>query len=136
MAPDEIAAWQHLLTGVDYTVGVTGTWDRLTEAATAEWQRAARLDPTGALNAETWEAATVALDFMAAIAPAAREPIEPGDRGPLVRLAQRRLSAKGYRVQIDGVFTVAMRRVVESFRQAKDLPVGSAVDADVWAALG
>lgn len=133
----EVALWQSLLAaGFDVTVQVTGEWDDRTLTATAEWQRAAQVRESGALNDATWTAAGEAIAFVATKVATNRPDLTPGDRGDHVRYAQRRLVARGYPTPIDGVYGPRMGRAVGQFRQAQGLPSELGVDEVTWQALG
>ncbi|GHO60415.1 peptidoglycan-binding protein [Ktedonobacter robiniae] len=85
-----------------------------------------------ALPDEVWQVLT---DPTTPNQPANRPIIRRGDTGEAVRLVQSLLQAKGYDLEIDGIFGPATEAAVKAFQKAANLSVDGIVGPHTWSAL-
>ncbi len=67
--------------------------------------------------------------------PANRPVLRRGDTGEAVKLAQSLLQAKGYGLEVDGIFGPATEAAVKAFQAAVNLSVDGIVGPHTWGAL-
>lgn len=83
--------------------------------------------------AGTWECS--AEELARALAEPNQPTIRRGDKGPAVKLAQMRLVAHGYKLDIDGVFGPKTHELAMAFQAAHGLTADGVVGPKTWAAL-
>lgn len=130
-----VKEWQELIAGVDATVPRSGEYDEATEAATAQFQRALDVEPTGEVNRATRAAMRDLLDWLGALGEQ-RQELKLGDRGDDVRQAQRLLNRKGMVVEVTGRFGPRMDRTVRRFQRRHGLRADGVIDPATWHELG
>ncbi|GAA3473877.1 C40 family peptidase [Nonomuraea roseola] len=60
--------------------------------------------------------------------------LKPGSVGSAVRVLQKRLRDRGWRIEVDGIYGDDTERVVEMFQREKGLDRDGVVDRDTWRA--
>ena len=109
---------QHLLRNKGESLTADGIFGPNTLAAVQHFQSANGLDPSGVVDAATWNALAVALD--------------KGSTGEAVKALQLQLNRYGYGLAEDGDFGSATGAAVTEFKADHDLGDGTAVDATFW----
>lgn len=148
----DVRELQRLLRQVGTKVQATGRFDATTKQAVARFQRAARLEPSGAVGTKTVAALRRSADREGAQIPAGgfdarlgsgrnkrlgdRIPIRRGMQGQDIRVLQDFLHRAGVRsASVDGEFGARTSRAVRDFERLSNLPVNGFVDANDIAAL-
>ena len=114
----QVQTVQYLLRQRGETISADGVFGPLTTAAVTRFQTANGLNGDGDVGALTWAKLVVALD--------------QGASGEAVRALQLQLNRNGAGLNIDGQFGASTATAVNTFKTAKGIGSGAAVDVTVW----
>lgn len=126
---------------VQRAVGTTadGIFGPKTEAAVKAFQKRNGLVVDGIVGPKTWAAIRRPKPAPKPKAkptiPAFPGTVKRGSRGSAVRAVQSRLKARGWRIDVDGIFGPQTDKVVRAFQKEKRLVVDGVVGPKTWAAL-
>jgi peptidoglycan hydrolase-like protein with peptidoglycan-binding domain len=133
---DAVRQWQSILAGAGKLAQgeITGVFDTRTEAATKEFQRQLGVAADGIVGPDTRAATARLFAWLSAqnghrpVEPDYPGPVELGDEGWAVKVWQRQLVRRGYRLAVDGKFGPATLRAVTHWQRAHHPPLE--VDGD------
>jgi len=117
----DVTSVQHLLNARGAALTADGLFGALTEAAVRDFQAAAGVPVTGAVDPQTWPALVIT--------------VRRGDTGAAVRAAQVQLDKWGYELAIDGAFGPATEAAVRDAQLTNALAVDGVVGPNTWRAL-
>ncbi|MDQ0994778.1 peptidoglycan-binding protein [Streptomyces sp. V3I7] len=118
---ETVAAIQLLLTAHGYRTDADGAFGPATTATVTSYQRDRSLTDDDIVGPDTWHALIIN--------------IRAGDRAPAVLAAQRLLNARGYRLDVDGVFGHKTTQAVRTFQADRHLITDGVVGPETWSAL-
>jgi peptidoglycan hydrolase-like protein with peptidoglycan-binding domain len=119
-----------------------GAFGGQTQDAVQQFQKFRKITADGVVAAGTWAELNKNPAPELAKAPADTPPtsvLKPGDHGPNVVIAQRKLSGSGIRgargIAVDGVFGSQTEIAVRNYQKAVGLPIDGIVGPATWAQL-
>jgi peptidoglycan hydrolase-like protein with peptidoglycan-binding domain len=119
-----------------------GAFGGQTQDAVQRFQKFRKITADGVVGASTWAELNKNPAPELAKAPADKPPasvLRPGDHGPDVVTAQRKLSGSGIRgargIAVDGTFGAQTETAVRNYQKAVGLPIDGIVGAATWAQL-
>jgi hypothetical protein len=118
---EDVRTVQYLLNEQGATVGVDGTFGRLTTEAVRAFQAGHDLSEDGIVGNLTWTKLATQIAF--------------GSTGHAVRAAQRQINRRCGRIAVDGVFLGKTDAAVRSFQGTVGLGVDGIVEQQTWNAL-
>lgn len=137
-----VADWQRILAGAGHIAAgdVDGVFGPQTKAATIAMQTRLGVTADGIVGPDTRRATARLLAWLAAQRPVPAVPPFPdtvrrGSTGAAVSAVQARLRARGWSVDVDGVFGPRTEATVRAFQDDKHLTVDGIVGPQTWAAL-
>lgn len=121
----------------DYDASITGSFGPRTTESVKRFQQDQRLEPTGVVGKDTWEALFRLTNNML---PASKIQTKPtlrlGSSGPYVIELQRILTdLLYYKGPINGIFDSSVQTAVKSFQSINHLTADGIVGRDTWSAL-
>lgn len=118
---ERVRTVQYLLRQAGYSVSADGVFGSGTESAVRSFQQARGLAVDGVVGTATWERLAIT--------------VRNGSTGDAVRGCQSQLRARGYAVNVDGVFGAGTESAVRSFQQSRGLGADGIVGLDTWSRL-
>jgi peptidoglycan hydrolase-like protein with peptidoglycan-binding domain len=123
---EQVRQWQSILAGAGLLGQgeIDGRFGPRTEAATKAFQAQLGVEPDGVVGPDTRAATARLFAWLSAqrghvsVEPGYPGPVELGDTGWAVKVWQRQLVRRGYRLAIDGVFGPATLRAVTHWQRA------------------
>lgn len=141
-----VEGWQKILVGAGHKIKVDGKFGPVTEAATKDFQGKLNVTADGKVGPQTRAAVARLFAWLAAqknkTASSGSHSYPPlpgvmkvGSRGDGVKLAQKRLSDRGWKIAVDGIFGNDTKGVVLSFQKDKGLNQDGIIGKNTWAAM-
>ena len=140
---DQVRQWQTILAGAGHLPpgGIDGVFGTDTEVATKRFQEQLGIEADGVVGPDTRAATARMLAWVAAAAKnQPREPaypgvVEHGDTGWAVKVWQRELVRRGYRLSVDGRFLDSTERAVVNWQRNHGLEPDGIAGPQTWHSL-
>lgn len=118
---ESVKTIQYLLKAHGYSLTVDGIFGSQTESQVKSFQTARGLAVDGIVGSQTWSALVLST--------------RRGDRGPDVRAVQSQLRARGYSLDVDGIFGAVTEDRVKRFEGSVGLRTDGIVNPATWHAF-